>query len=91
MKGFEDGISLEGCSVESVKDLGRKGRRYVITRSDGKMLPNLNKHLELFSIGMDEDWIEAFKKIDIYNDVSASNSNISVISKVKLVVLIINL
>ena len=57
---------MDGCNVDSVSDPRGGGKRFTIYRLDGRMIQK-EKSIEFLSPSHTEDqWIEAFKEIGIY-------------------------
>ena len=68
---------MDGCNVDSVSDPRGGGKRFTIYRLDGRMIQK-EKSIEFLSPGHTEDqWIEAFKEIGIYQKETKYSSSLS--------------
>ena len=57
---------MDGCKVISMSDPKAGGKRFTIYRLDGRMIQK-EKCIEFVSpVPMEDQWIEAFKEIGIY-------------------------
>ena len=72
---------MDGCNVDSVSDPRGGGKRFTIYRLDGRMIQK-EKSIEFLSPGHTEDqWIEAFKEIGIYQKEKIYSSSLSLYSE----------
>ena len=72
---------MDGCNVDSVSDPRGGGKRFTIYRLDGRMIQK-QKSIEFVSnFAMEDQWIEGFKEIGIYQKEIMYSSSLSLFSE----------
>ena len=71
---------MDGCNVDSMSDPRGGGKRFTIYRLDGRMIQK-EKSIEFVSnFAMEDQWIEGFKEIGIYQKERKYSSSHSLFS-----------
>ena len=71
---------MDGCNVDSMSDPRGGGKRFTIYRLDGRMIQK-EKSIEFVSnFAMEDQWIEGFKEIGVYQKETKYSSSLSVFS-----------
>ena len=72
---------MDGCNVDSMSDPRGGGKRFTIYRLDGRMIQK-QKSIEFVSnFAMEDQWIEGFKEIGIYQKEIMYSSSLSLFSE----------
>ena len=72
---------MDGCNVDSMSDPKGGGKRFTIYRLDGRMIQK-EKSIEFVSnFALEDQWIEAFKEIGIYQKETKYSSSTSLNSE----------
>ena len=71
---------MDGCNVDSMSDPRGGGKRFTIYRLDGRMIQK-EKSIEFVSnFAMEDQWIEGFKEIGVYQKETKYSSSLSLFS-----------